>query len=160
MQSFLKSFTSSKINAQREQNVKKPGGILLNRIESYICTRMKALKRNVLRVSAGKWMSVALMFLCLTFLTSLNFFLYPAEKESKSAIVSTSGTQKNNNIPPAGPTEEKSSSSSVSIAEEILHEPHEIFNFTCLDYLYLHHIAEAEKIEMFHPEQLVPPPRS
>jgi hypothetical protein len=111
----------------------------------------------------GKLLSVCLMIFCLAFLTSINFFLYPSESTvtvSKMSPDSDSGTKKGN-FPPSGPTEEKSTTSTtVSISEEILHENHPEFNFVVSNHIYLHHIAEADNIEMFHPELLSPPPKA
>lgn len=110
--------------------------------------------------AVGRTLSVCLMFLCLTFLTSINFFLYPQGASKYQVVVNDFGTEESeNDYPPSGPTEEKSSSSSTTVSEEILHELHPEFNFKALDQLYLHHIAEAENIELFHPELVLPPPK-
>jgi hypothetical protein len=109
----------------------------------------------------GRTLSVCLMLFCLTFLTGLNFFLYPQQGDQVYAIVDGFGTEDtDNDYPPSGPTEEKSNSSSTTISEEIIHELHPEFNFKAINQLYLHHIAEAENIEMFHPELILPPPKA
>jgi hypothetical protein len=104
-------------------------------------------------------LSVGLMIICLTLLTSMNFFLYASADEVVSSVVSTDSEDGNNNFPPSGPTEEKSSGQSFSFSEEILHETHPEFNFSISNHLYLHHIADADKIEMFHSERILQPPK-
>lgn len=111
-------------------------------------------------LTAGRILSVCLMLFCLTFLTSLNFFIYPSGSQTPSqSICGTDAEDSESDYPPTGPTEEKSGSSGTTISEEILHELHPEFNFQAINQLYLHHIAEAEKIEMFHPELILPPPK-
>jgi hypothetical protein len=101
------------------------------------------------------------MVFCLLFLTSLNYFIYSPENTAAYAVDAVPGTEESDNdYPPTGPTEEKTGGSGVTISEEILHELHPEFAFKALDQLYLHHIAEAENIEMFHPELILPPPKS
>jgi hypothetical protein len=110
---------------------------------------------------ACRTISVCVMMFCLTFLTSLNYFLYP--QDSNSSMIAADGfggEDSDPDYPPSGPTEEKSGSSSTTISEEILHELHPEFNFKAINQLYLHHIAESENIEMFHPELILPPPRA
>lgn len=97
------------------------------------------------------------MACCLLFLTSINFVLYASSADKQAVASETKETK--NNIPPSGPTEEKACGSGFSIAEEILHEAHPEFSFTAINQLYLHHIAESDKIEMFHPELILPPPK-
>lgn len=117
-------------------------------------------KDNILKtLGLGKLLSVCLMLFCLTFLTSANFFMYGDDATASTICMNSGAEDSENDYPPTGPTEEKSSSSSLTINEEILHESHPEFNFKAIDHLYLHHIAEAEKIEMFHPELLLPPPK-
>lgn len=99
--------------------------------------------------SVSTVLSVCLMIFCLTFLTSLNFFIYPADKE----VI----TQ---NASPSGPTEEKSNNGGFSLTEEILHEASFEFNSNSVSILSLHHIAEAENLQIIHPELLLRPPRS
>jgi hypothetical protein len=124
---------------------------------------VKRSKKQLNNPGIGKLFSVCLMIFCLAFLTSINFFLYPSqhtETASKMNPDKSSDTKKSN-FPPSGPTEEKSSSStSVTISEEILHESHPEFNFFITNHIYLHHIAEADNIEMFHPELVSPPPKA
>lgn len=88
------------------------------------------------------------MIFCLTFLTSLNYFLYSSDGEVITKIAS-----------PSGPTEEKSSNSGFSLAEEILHESSFEFNSDITNFLCLHHIAEADKLQIVHPELILRPPR-
>lgn len=109
-------------------------------------TRDKKSKNGITR---GTVFSVCLMIFCLTFLTSLNFFIYSPDKE-----VITQNTT------PAGPTEEKCVNSGFSLAEEILHEGSFEFNKQLINQLCLHHIAEADKLEIFHPELILRPPRA
>lgn len=112
---------------------------------------MVSKKKKEQGVSIGKILSVCLMICCLTFLTSLNYFLY----------FSSDGEAITQNASPSGPTEEKSSSSSgFSIVEEILHEDSFLYNFKISNHLFLHHIAEAEKLQIFHPELILRPPRA
>jgi hypothetical protein len=111
-------------------------------------------------ISISRAVSVCLMIFCLTFLTTLNYFVYPGDKETSAFGVDFDCQETENDYPPSGPTEEKSSSSGLTLAEEILHESHPEFNFKASNQLYLHHIAEAENIEMFHPELVLPPPKS
>ena len=48
-----------------------------------------------------------------------------------------------------------------SLTEEILHEASFEFSLEhCKQYLSLHHIAEAENLQIIHPELLLRPPRS
>ena len=116
---------------------------------------MKGNKKQNKNPTFGKLLSVCLMIFCLTYLTSLNFFLYPSDDSASIAQ-----TENGKNYPPSGPTEEKSGSSTISISEEILHESHPEFNFDISNEIYLHHIAEADNIEMFHPELVSPPPKA
>lgn len=105
--------------------------------------------------------SVVVMMACLTLLTCLNYFIYSPEGVEVAGIESGFGTEESeNDYPPTGPTEEKSASSGTTLSEEILHELHPEFNFKASNQLYLHHIAEAENIEMFHPELILPPPKA
>lgn len=107
-------------------------------------------QKKIESISIGKILSVCLMICCLTFLTSLNYFIYSSDDD----VI----TQ---NASPSGPTEEKSSSSTgFSIVEEILHEDSLLFNFKISNHLFLHHIAEAEKLQIFHPELILRPPRA
>jgi hypothetical protein len=100
------------------------------------------------------------MIFCLTLLTSLNYFTCPSDKSLSSLNIFGLDTEETeNDFSPSGPTEEKSSSQGSSISEEILHESHPELNFEAYNHIYLHHIAEADKIEMFHPELIVPPPK-
>lgn len=117
--------------------------------------RQKTIKG---KVSAGKWLSVILMLFCLTLLTSINYFLYPADQV---AAVAGSDERESRGIdfPPSGTPEEKSCNPGFSIVEEILHENHPEIDFRASNHLYLHHIAEADKIELFHPELISPPPK-
>jgi hypothetical protein len=110
---------------------------------------MKRSGRPTSRIKAGTILSVCLMIFCLTFLTSLNFFLYSSDGE----VI----TQ---NASPSGPTEEKSSNSGLSLAEEILHESSFEFNSHLFNQLCLHHIAEADKLQIVHPELILRPPRA
>jgi hypothetical protein len=89
------------------------------------------------------------MIFCLTFLTTMNYFIYPSDSE-----VITQNTS------PSGPTEEKCGGTSFSVIEEILHEDSFSFNFNISNHLYRHHIADAEKLEIFHPELFLRPPRA
>ena len=108
--------------------------------------------------SLSKWISVCLMIFCLTFLTSINYFIY--SPDSSTLCESMNGEDAENNFPPSGPTEEKGSSSGLTLAEEMLHETHPEVNFEATNLFYLHHIAETEKIQIFHPEILLPPPKA
>jgi hypothetical protein len=109
---------------------------------------------------AGKWVSVCLMMFCLTFLTSINYFLYPSDNISVCESFEMNPEETENNFPPGGPTEEKgATSSTLTLAEEMLHETHPEVNFEASNFYYLHHIAETEKLEIFHPEILLPPPK-
>ena len=110
---------------------------------------MKSKKKIIKGISPGKIISVCLMIFCLTFLTSLNFFLYSSDSE-----VITQNTS------PTGPTEEKSCSPGFSLAEEIHHESTFIFNIQSSNQLFLHHIAEAGKLQIIHPELILRPPRA
>jgi hypothetical protein len=87
------------------------------------------------------------MIFCLTFLTSLNFFLYSSDNE-----VITQNTS------PTGPTEEKASGN-FSLAEEILHESSFELSSELSNGLFKHHITDAEKLQIIHPELLLRPPR-
>lgn len=117
----------------------------------------KRKKMNM--ISPGRVLSVTLMIFCLTFLTAINFFRYSGDEHICSMFVCDDTSDKSSEIPPSGPTEEKSSSSGNTVAEEMLHEAHPTVNFNATNFLYLHHIAEAEKLEIFHPEILLPPPK-
>jgi len=114
---------------------------------------------NKKTMSLGRLLSVCLMVACLTLLTSMNLFLYSSAEEVTSSVMTTDSEDSNNNFPPTGPTEEKSGNQAFSFSEEILHEAHPEFDFSASNHLYLHHIAEADNIEMFHPERILPPPK-
>lgn len=120
---------------------------------------MKGKKSKKGSLTVGRLLSVGLMIFCLAFLTSVNYFIYPSVEEVPANVFGMNTEESGNDIPPSGPTEEKSCSAGVSIAEEILHEAHPEFNFQASNHFYLHHIAEADKIEMFHPERILPPPK-
>lgn len=94
-------------------------------------------------------LSVCLMIFCLTFLTSLNYFLYSSDGE----VITK-------NASPSGPTEEKSGNSGFSFAEEILHENSFEFDSHITNQLCLHHIAEADSLQIVHPELILRPPRA
>lgn len=100
-------------------------------------------------IKVGTVLSVCLMISCLIFLTSLNFFIYSSDNE----VIAQ-------NTAPSGPTEEKSCNTGFSLAEEILHESSFAFDLELIDQLWLHHIAEADKLEIFHPELILRPPRA
>lgn len=122
---------------------------------------MKAGSHQNIIPQTGRVLSVCLMLFCLTFLTSLNYFLYSGGKNAATEAIAGFNTEDSeSDYPPSGPTEEKSCSSSLTISEEILHESHPEFAFKAINQLYLHHIAESENIEMFHPELVLPPPKS
>lgn len=121
---------------------------------------MEIRNRQINELSIGRILSVGLMIFCLTFLTSLNYFIHSSGEQSSVNISGFNTEETENDFPAPGPTEEKSGSSGFSISEEILHELHADHNFEASNQLYLHHIAEAEKIEMFHPELILPPPKS
>ena len=110
---------------------------------------MRRSSKPIKKIKAGTILSVCLMIFCLTFLTSLNFFLYSPDQE----VITKNAT-------PSGPTEEKSCSSGLSLAEEILHEGSFEFNSDLFNQLYLHHIAEADKLQIVHPELILRPPRA
>ncbi len=118
-------------------------------------------KRKVkTEISIWQWMYACLMVLCLTFLTSINYFLYPWDGETTVNVFGTNTDESENDFPPSGPTEEKSTTSTgFSTTEEMLHEMHPEVNFEVTNFLYLHHIAEAEKLEIFHPEIILRPPK-
>ena len=117
---------------------------------------MKDRKNIFRRVGLAKLVSVIMMIASLVFLTSINYFIYPAHKQTSQ--VSAEKDSSKNNIPPSGPTEEKSSSSGVSILEEFLHDPHPVISFGVEDALRFHGIADAGKILVYHGELLSPPP--
>ena len=106
-------------------------------------------KENNSKNSIGTILSVCLMIFCLLFLTSLNFVLYPSDGE----VIT-------HNASPTGPTEEKSSGSGFTLAEEILHESSFEFDSKLSNQLCLHHIAEAGKLQIIHPELILRPPRA
>lgn len=111
-------------------------------------------------MTVRRFLSVCLMICCLAFLTTVNYFIYPPGfDEQKTNIFGMNAEDSENDYPPSGPTEEKSSNASISITEEILHEANPEFDFKASNHFYLHHIAEAEQIEMFHPERVLPPPK-
>ena len=110
---------------------------------------MKRSSRLKRKISVGTILSVCLMIFCLTFLTSLNFFIYSPDGE----VITK-------NASPSGPTEEKSGNTAFSFAEEILHESSYEFNSYISNHLCLHHIAEADKLQIVHPELILRPPRA
>ncbi len=109
-------------------------------------------------ISVGKRLSIVLMLFCLTLLTSINYLLYPAEVTT-TVVGSEERDTKGIDFPPSGTPEEKSSNTGLSIVEEIIHDKHAEIDFRASNQFYLHHIAEADKIEMFHPERISPPPK-
>ncbi|MBA4166204.1 MAG: hypothetical protein H0X41_01420 [Chitinophagaceae bacterium] len=119
---------------------------------------MERRKNIIRRVGAVKLFSVAMMLVCLTFLTSVNYFLYPTQKAASDTVSGKNTDGPKNNFPPSGPTEEKSSSSGVSILEEFLHDPHPVINFGVEGQLHLHGIADSGRILVYHGELLSPPP--
>ena len=110
---------------------------------------MISRKRSKKRISPGTILSVCLMIFCLTFLTSLNFFIYPSDSE----VITR-------NASPSGPTEEKACNTGISLAEEIHHESSFEFNSLLINQLCLHHIAEADKLQIIHTELLLRPPKA
>lgn len=128
--------------------LKKPNQFYQSIAQSIFACLIKRRKIKTLP-SVTTLLSVCLMIFCLTFLTSLNFFIYPTDKESIAQ-----------NASPSGPTEEKSSGSGFSLTEEILHEASFEFISNIVSVLSLHHIAEAENLQIIHPELLLRPPRS
>lgn len=117
---------------------------------------MNAEKKFIKRIGTSKTFSVVLMMVCLTFMTSLNYFLYPSQQQT-SAVIKKSDTSKNN-VPPSGPTEEKTSSGGVSILEEFLHDPHPVIDFAVEKQQHLHGIARVGQVLGFDGELLSPPP--
>ncbi|MBL7700121.1 MAG: hypothetical protein JNK79_18285 [Chitinophagaceae bacterium] len=115
----------------------------------YIFAAVNGRKKIKKIYSTGTLLSVVLMIFCLTFLTSLNYFIYSSDSE-----VITQNTS------PSGPTEEKSGNTGFSITEEILHESSFEFDRKFTDDSSLKHIAEAEKLQIIHPELILRPPRS
>ena len=101
----------------------------------------------------GKVLSVLLMIFSLTFLTCVNYFLYP----SNDTVCSFAADGETENTPP-NPTEEKSTGSGFSILEEMIHEHHFNLDLSWFNKLYLHMVAETGKIEMVHYDLLSPPP--
>lgn len=119
---------------------------------------MKSGRKDIAKkLSLGKLLSIALMLFCLTLLTSINYFLYPSDQVA--AVTGSETENKGIDFPPSGIPEEKSCNPGFSIVEEILHENHPEIDFRASNQFYLHHIAEADKIEMFHPELITPPPK-
>ncbi|HUQ64946.1 MAG TPA: hypothetical protein VM101_02255 [Flavitalea sp.] len=110
---------------------------------------MKSKKAANMQISPATVLSVCLMIFCLTFLTSVNFFIYSSDSE-----VITQNTS------PSGPTEEKTGNTGVSFIEEILHESSFEFNSNPVNELCLHHIAHADELQIVHPELLLRPPRA
>jgi len=111
------------------------------------------------RPGIGRVLSIALMCCCLTFLTSINYFLYPSEKQASAntAPGQDQGMNKTG-FPPSGPTEEKSSSQSFSFVEEFLHDPHPVINFGIIAQMAMHSMAGPGRILVYHGELLSPPP--
>lgn len=101
-------------------------------------------------IGIGTIISVCLMLFCMSYLTSLNYFLYPS---SDKEVISQ-------NTPPSGPTEEKSSNAGFSLAEEIHHEDCFVFSHHSFNDHFLHHLTQAEKLQIVHPELLLRPPRA
>ncbi|MEP7258827.1 MAG: hypothetical protein ABI687_10565 [Flavitalea sp.] len=113
-------------------------------------------------VSSGRLLSIALMVFCLTFLTSLNYFLYPSSSDTTVVANNGYGSEDTDNGYPSssgGPSEEKASSG-FSILEEFLHENHLAISFATMNKIFLHKVAEAQKIEMVHTELISPPPKA
>jgi hypothetical protein len=142
---------------------------VLTGIQNYLYPRMEGKKDNIFRISAVKVFSVGLMFFCLTFFTSINYFLYPDQEYTVNTDTYDQTTGNNfdagkntnnskNAIPPSGPTEEKSSSSGVSILEEFLNDPHPVINFSIGNPVAQHGLADSGKILLYHGELLYPPP--
>jgi hypothetical protein len=118
-------------------------------------------KKTSILTRIARTVSVLLMIFCLTLLTGLNFLIYAGDATCNECVQTAFGCEEpGGDYPPSGPTEEKSASSGTTISEEILHELHPEFNFRVINQLYKHHIAEADNMEMFHPELILPPPRA
>jgi hypothetical protein len=120
---------------------------------------MKGVSQIGNGVSFGRFISVCTLILCLIFLTSLNYFIYPdVAAHQHTAVDADDSDNAQNTNGGSGPTEEKSCSSGITILEEFLHEHHFLLNFEMLNQQYLHQVAEADKIEVFHGELISPPP--
>gem|GEM_PF-5610282 len=143
--------------------------IVLTGRQNYLYPRMEGKKNIIFSVSAVKVFSVGLMFVCLSLLTLINYFLYPHQQYAVNTATYYQSTSNNfdagkntnnskNAFPPAGPTEEKSSSSGVSILEEFLHDSHPVINFGIGSPVAQHGLADAGKILLYHGELLYPPP--
>ena len=92
------------------------------------------------------------MSFCLTFLTGINFFIYPPPCISSSC---------NANEPASAPVpieEEKSeTSTSVSVIEEFLHHSHDL-ELSWFEKISIQKIHDAAKLQIVHDELLSPPP--
>ncbi len=109
-------------------------------------------------VSAVKRLSVWLMILALVFLTSVNFFIYSSDSVTSILIEVTDG-----DLPsPTGPAEEKSGSgsSSLNILEEMIHEANFYSEMGWFNKVFLHKVAETQKIERVHYDRWSPPPEA
>ena len=105
-----------------------------------------------------KCLSALLMILSLTFLTCVNFFLYPTGDDV--ALTTSSEEDAGDNLPGTAPnpTEEKSGNSGFSILEEMIHEVDLNLDLSWFNKLYLHKVMESSKIALVHFELLSPPP--
>ncbi|MEO8583959.1 MAG: hypothetical protein ABI415_09200 [Flavitalea sp.] len=108
--------------------------------------------------SPGRLISVALMAFCLIFLTSINYFQYPGQKQSSEKISCSGSDDSSKNFPPSGPTEEKASGGGLTILEELLHESHLHLSFEIASPKLLHQMEDAGRILAFHGELVSPPP--
>lgn len=111
--------------------------------------------KNINGRYAAKTITVLFLFLCLLFLTGINFILYPSYN-LVAAVADMNGGE-TEDTSPSGPVEEKTAS--ASLAEEFLHE-HFYLNVALVNNLMLHKIHEAEKLQIVHSELLTPPPES
>jgi hypothetical protein len=119
---------------------------------------MKATGKYFLKHPPRKILSVALMVFLLCFLTCINYFQYPDQKQQMENVSAGDTENSSNNFPPSGPTEEKASGGGLTILEEFLHEAHLSLNFESSSPILLHQMEEAGRILAFHGELISPPP--
>jgi hypothetical protein len=119
---------------------------------------MKKNRKIETVLGARKVISIGIMCLCLLFLTTVNFLIYPPSQVPVASLIHSNDS--NDEESPA-PVEEKSSSKTgLTVQEEYIHELHLLQNLSAFVVLSKHKIPAAEKLQVVHFELDSPPPKA
>lgn len=112
------------------------------------------------RPKRNQLLTVFSMVFLLVFLTGINFFLYPGDKNNDRVTIVHPEHLADEDVPnnPAGP-DEKSPGNPFSVIEEYLHTEN-YFNPFCTNQLFLHPIAGASKVHAGYYALISPPPKA